>query len=100
MPYLTVEVRHDPVYMNSPPYQAIMSWCAANTIPLVTGWLLRVYDESPVRAELDIIDLDPDTGEWVYADGATEPTTHTETYTCTGLPIVRGYVSRGGSTAP
>lgn len=98
MLYLTVEVRHDPIHWTSPPYQMLMSWCAANSIPLVTGWTLTVYDETPVRATLDVIDLDED-GEWVRdEDGA--PVTHEATYAPSSLPQVSGYMVRGGSTLP
>ncbi|MCK2219708.1 hypothetical protein MF672_038825 [Actinomadura sp. ATCC 31491] len=97
--YLTVEVRHDPAHWASPPYQMLINWCSANGIPLETGWTLRVYDESPVRAELDVMDLD-EQGEWIWPEGADEPSTHTVTYTCSSLPPLSGYIVRGGSTSP
>lgn len=99
MLYLTVEVRHDPIYMASPPYQRLMTWCSNNGIPLVDGWMLYVYDEAPVRAVLTVIDLD-ENQEWVWPEGADAPSTHEVTYECATLPPLRGYCSRGGSTAP
>ncbi|MER7500457.1 hypothetical protein AB0L05_27745 [Nonomuraea pusilla] len=99
MPYLTIEVRHDPAHMTSPPYQALMSWCDTNGIPLVTGWLLTVYDEQPVRAVLAVIDLD-ERGEWVRDPQTGVPLTHDVTYTCTSLPPVSGDLVRGSSTSP
>ncbi|NUW45556.1 hypothetical protein [Nonomuraea rhodomycinica] len=97
--YLTVEVRHDPAHMTSPPYKMLMNWCSANNIPLVTGWMLYVYNENPVRAVLTVIDLD-EQGEWIWPEGADAPSTHEVTYTCTSLPPLSGYIVRGGSTAP
>lgn len=98
MPYLTVEVKHDPVYMASPPYQMLMGWCDENSIPLVTGWMLYVYDETPARAVLTVIDLD-EGGAWVLDDDGV-PVTQEVTYTPTSLPRIRGYIYRGGSTTP
>lgn len=98
--HLTVEIRHDPLYMTAPPYQMLMAWCSANGIPLVTGWMLWVYDETPFRAVLAVIDLDSETGEWVMDPESGEPVTHEVTYNPTTLLAVRGYINRGGSTAP
>ncbi|HEX4816698.1 MAG TPA: hypothetical protein VFV66_28485 [Nonomuraea sp.] len=94
---LTVEVRHDPIFMVSPPYQMLMAWCDANAIPLVTGWMLYVYDEDPVRAVLTVIDLD-EQGEWIWSEGEPEPSTHEVTYHPASLPAMEGYMPRGGST--
>lgn len=94
--YLTVEVRHDPAHWTSPPYRMVINWCDSVSIPLVTGWTLNVYDETPVRATLDVIDLDED-GEWVR-DGDGAPVTHEVTYELAALPPLQGYMSRGSST--
>ncbi|GAA3172574.1 hypothetical protein [Nonomuraea roseoviolacea] len=96
MLYLTVEVRHNPAHMTSPPYKMLMNWCSANNIPLVTGWMLYVYNEDPVRAVLTVIDLD-EQGEWIRDENGV-PVTHEVTYTCASLPPLQGYVSRGSST--
>lgn len=98
MPYLTVDIRHDPVFMTSPPYQMFMAWCEANSIPLITGWTLSVYDETPVRVVLDVIDLDGE-GEWVRDEDGV-PVTHEVTYTATDLPRISGHMGRGNSTSP
>lgn len=97
-PYLTVEVRHDPAFMTSPPYQLLMSWCSTNGVPLVTGWTMEVYEETPVRVVLNVIDLD-DGGEWVRDEDGV-PVTHEATYIASSLPPLKGYNVRGGSTAP
>ena len=96
MPFLTVEVRHDPIFWASPTYRALMAWAEAEEIPLVTGWTLTAWDETPVRVVLDIIDLD-ENDEWVR-DGDGVPVTHPITYEPSVLPPVSGYLCRGEST--
>lgn len=96
MLHLTVEVRHDPAHMTSPPYKMLMTWCGANNIPLITGWMLYVYSEDPVRATLTVIDLDED-GQWIREEDGT-PVTHEVTYFCSSLPPLEGFVARGSST--
>lgn len=94
--HLTVEVLHDPAYMTSPPYQMLIAWCNTNGIPLVTGWMLYVYNEDPVRAVLTVIDLD-ENDVWILDEDGV-PVTHEVTYNPATLPPIRGYVARGGST--
>ncbi|MEV4179928.1 hypothetical protein AB0J28_00595 [Streptosporangium canum] len=57
-PYLSYGVRHDPAHQTSPPYQAFMGWCDAEGIPEETGHHITVWDETPIRAILDVYDLD------------------------------------------
>lgn len=94
MLYLSVEIRHDPLYQASPPYQMWMSWCAAQGIDHDACWLVEVYDETPVRAVLHVIDLDPDTGEWVTDPETGSPVTHVEERTPSALPPLQGTIIR------
>lgn len=99
MPFLIVDVRHDPVFQTSPPYRVVMAWCEAEGIPLITGWTLTVWDETPVRAVLDVIDLD-EAGEWIRDEDGV-PVTHPVTYSPSTLPpLAGGYIARGDSTSP
>lgn len=90
--YLTADVRHDPATTNVPPYQMFLAWCALNSIPVMTGWKIRVYSETPIRAVLDVIDLDGD--EWVMDPETGEPVTHEVTYNPATLPPVSGHMVR------
>lgn len=93
MLFLTVEVRHDPLYQASPPYQRWMAWCADEGIEHDACWVIQVYDEQPIRAVLHVIDLD-EQGEWVMDPETGEPVTHEETVNPSTLPPVQGYVNR------
>ncbi|WP_219512748.1 hypothetical protein [Nonomuraea ceibae] len=92
--YLTVEIRHDPVYQASRPYQAWMAWCAAEGVDHDGSWLVEVYDETPVRVVRHVIELHPVTGEWLTDPETGEPLTHVETRTASTLPPLQGYVVR------
>ena len=90
--YMIADVRFDMTTIGSPPYQAFLAWCADNDIPVQTGWQVRAYDETPLRAELDVIDLD-DQGEWIMGEGGV-PVTHTVTYYPDVLPPIQGHMPR------
>jgi hypothetical protein len=87
-PYLTMMLRHDPIYQASPPYQALMAWMAQESIPHDSGWRLVVWDEQPIRAVVDVIETDPDTGEWVINPDSGQPVTHEATFLAATLPPV------------
>lgn len=98
MLYLTADVRHDPTTTNNPPYQMFLLWCATNGIPIFAGpgnigWTLHVYNEAPVRAVLDVIDLD-ENNQWVLDPETSQPVTHEVTYNPAGLPPVSGHMIR------
>lgn len=95
MPFLIVDVRHDPEFMTSPPYRALMAWCEVEGIPLVTGWTLTV-EESPPSAVLDVINLDED-GQWVLDENSV-PVTHPVAFTPSTPTPVSGHLGRAGST--
>lgn len=99
MPYLTVEIHHDPLYQTSPGYIMYMNWCTAQSLPHDDAWYMEVFDETPVRVEVDMIDLD-ENNEWIRDPDTNLPTTHHQTFTASVLPPVQGSIYRGGSTAP
>ena len=92
-PYLTVQIRHDPIHWTSPPYTAFRNWCIAESIPDLTGKFLAVWDETPVRAVLDVYDLDGN-GDKI-PDGSGGYTTTPVTYNPSQLPPLSGTVTGG-----
>lgn len=90
--YLTVEIRHDPIYQAGP-YSFFMTWCAGQSITHDACWLIQVYDESPVRAVLHVIDLD-ENGGWVTDPETGDPVTHTDEVNPSALPPLQGYINR------
>jgi hypothetical protein len=92
MPYLTVEVRHDPLFQAGP-YSFFMAWCASESIPHDASWYVEVFDETPVRVTADVIELD-ENDEWVLNPETGEPVTHQQTFTASALPPLQGTIIR------
>ncbi|WP_433237780.1 hypothetical protein ACQPYK_29580 [Streptosporangium sp. CA-135522] len=93
MPYLTVEICHYPAHWTSPPYRRFKEWAAAEGIPEESGHYLEVWDGSPVRAVLNVYDLDGN-GDKID-DGNGGYVTHPITYTASTLPPVQGQIVGG-----